>query len=231
MNRRGDIIPEGFEVAQLSNFDKNQKNVYKNQFQHLSPDSYLSKLAGGDQALYDELEAPAIKQFGQFQGNTASRFSGMGLGARNSSGFQNTLNQGASDFAQQLQSQRMNMRNQALRELMGFSNQILGQRPYDRFLAESQPEDQGIDWMGLGGAALGGVGGFFAGGGNPMTAIQGASLGYNIGSGLGGRGGSGGGGGGSSYNFGQMAQNLRGSGGQITPGGIGSGSSFNPGMF
>ncbi len=74
---------------------------------------------------------------------------------------------------------------------MGLGNQLLNQRPYERFMEKKQ-QDQGVNWGGLGGAALGGAAGFFAGG--PMGAMTGAGMGYNMGSGMSGydAGGSGG---------------------------------------
>jgi hypothetical protein len=179
-------IPSGYKKGVLQNFDPNQMQLFQQLFQHVAPGSYLSKLAGGDESLFNEMEAPALRQFSGLQGNLASRFSGMGMGGRHSSGFQNTANQAASDFAQDLQSRRQGLMRQAIQDLMGLSGDLLNQRPYDQFLVPKQ-EKEGFNWGGLGGAALGGLGGFFAGGGNPLTAISGASTGYNIGSSFSGR--------------------------------------------
>lgn len=176
----GDKIPKGYEVGQLSNFDRKQTKLYKNQFQHLAPDSYLSKLASGDQEMFNEVEAPAMKQFNQLQGGLASRFSNMGMGARKSSGFQNTSNQAASDFAAQLQSNRLDLRNKALHDLMDMSNQLLNQRPYERDLFQKpQKQEKGAlgGWGGVVGAVGGGAAGFFGSGGNPAAAYAGAKVG------------------------------------------------------
>lgn len=124
----------GYKNVQLNQFTPEQQNLFQQLFSQVSPSSYLGKLAGGDQSQFQQLEAPAIKQFGQLQGGLASRFSGMGTGARRSSGFMNTQNQAASDFAQQLQGQRMGIQRQAIQDLMGMSNQLLGQRPFENAL-------------------------------------------------------------------------------------------------
>lgn len=87
---------------------------------------HLSKLAGGDQSYFDQLEAPALRQFGAVQGNLASRFSGMGTGARKSSGFQNTSTAAGQQLAESLQSQRLGMQNDAISQLLGLSNTLLG---------------------------------------------------------------------------------------------------------
>jgi hypothetical protein len=134
-------------------------------------------LAGGDQSAFEQMEAPALRQFQGLQGQLASRFSGMGTGARRSSGFQNTANQAASAFAQQLQSNRLGLQQGAISQLHDLVNRLLGQRPYDQFLVEKQ---KGGGWGGPIGAGLGAVGGFFAGG--PPGALAGGKLGYDVGS-------------------------------------------------
>lgn len=157
-------IPSGFKKGTLQQFTPEQMELFQQLFGHLGPDSFLSKLAGGDQGMFDEIEAPALRQFSELQGNLASRFSGMGgLGARRSSGFKNTLNSAASNFAQQLQSQRQGLQQQALQDLMGMSNQLLGQRPQENFLVQKQQKPGFGGMLGnlagsLAGSALGGFG-------------------------------------------------------------------------
>jgi len=179
-------IPSGYRKGTVQQFTPDQMKLLKNSMRHVGPNSFLSRLAGGDESMFAEMEAPALRQFQGLQGQMASRFSQGGggpgaLGARHSSGFQNYANQATSDFAQQLQGQRMELRNQALRDLMSMSNELMGQRPYENFLVKKQ-QKQGFDWGGLAGGAAGATGGFFLGG--PAGAATGASLGYNAGSGL-----------------------------------------------
>lgn len=169
-------IPSGYKKGKIQQYTPEQLDLFRSLFSHLSPDSYLSKLAGGDEETFNQVEAPALRQFNELQGGLASRFSGMGMGARKSSGFQNTANAAASDFAQQLQSQRQNLQRQALQDLMGLSSNLLQQRPYEQFLKEKQKSGFG----GTIGAALGGLGGFALGG--PGGAMAGSQLGYGLGS-------------------------------------------------
>lgn len=121
---------KGTGYQQVQTYTPEQMQLFQQMFGHTAPGGYLSRLAGGDQSQFEQLEAPALRQFQGLQGQLASRFSGMGTGARHSSGFQNTANQAATDFAQQLQSQRMGIQRQALQDLMGMSGQLLGQSPY-----------------------------------------------------------------------------------------------------
>lgn len=164
----------GYKVGQMQNFTPEQMNLFQSMFSHVAPNSYLSRLAGGEQGIFDQMEAPAMRQFSELQGNLASRFSGMGMGARRSSGFQNASNQAASNFAQDLQSRRQELQRQAIMDLMGMSSNLLQQRPNEQFLYEKKkPFLQQL----LGGIlplAGAGLGGLFGG-------ATGASIGGRIG--------------------------------------------------
>lgn len=178
--KTGNKIPKGYNVGQIQNFPPEMMQLLQQLMGNLGPDSYLSRLAGGDEDIFNEIEAPALKQFNALQGNIASRFSGQGMGARNSSGFQNTINSEASNFAQGLQSQRQGLQQQAIRDLMGLGNTLLQNKPYETNFIKKDQQPSG--WGGIGGAALGGAGGFFAGG--PYGAMQGANMGYKLGQGF-----------------------------------------------
>lgn len=140
----------------------------------IGPDSYTARLAGGDEDMFNQLEAPALKQFSGLQGGIASRFSGMGMGAGKSSGHTNTQNQAASDFAQQLQSNRLGLQRQALGDIQSYTQQLLGNQPYG--LQEKQ-QKQSSGWGSLIGAGVGALGGSLFG-----MPLQGAQLGYGVGS-------------------------------------------------
>lgn len=136
--KSGNKLPSGYKARQFQQFTPDQMELFKQMFSHVGPDSYLSKLAGGDEETFQQMEAPALRQFSGLQGGLASRFSGMGMGARNSSGFQNTSNAAASNFAQQLQSNRQGLQRQALQDLMSMSGNLLQQQPYENFLEKKQ---------------------------------------------------------------------------------------------
>ena len=178
--KTGNKVPKGVGVGQIQNFNPEQQKLFSQLFGDVGPESYLSKLAGGDQGVANQIEAPAMQQFSELQGGLASRFSGAGggFGARKSSGFQNEAGQQASNFALQLQGQRNNLQQQAIKDLHGMSHSLLNQRPYEQFTYDKPDKSSG--WGGLIGAGIGGVGGFFAGG--PAGALQGAQLGYGVGS-------------------------------------------------
>jgi hypothetical protein len=175
----------GLTPFQQQQFTPEQMQLFSQMFSHLGPNSFLSRLAGGDQSMFEQLEAPAMRQFGELQGNLASRFSGMGQGARRSSGFQNTMNQATSDFAQSLQSQRMGLQMQALQDLMGMSNTLMQQRPYESFVSEkSMPFWKrllgGLAAPAMQGAIMGGTMGYMNRGNIPAGTGSAASGGMDM---------------------------------------------------
>lgn len=174
----GNKIPKGYQVGRMQQFTPEQLSLFQSLFGHVSPDSYLSRLASGDQSLFEEMEEPALRQFSGIQGNLASRFSGMGLGARRSSGFQNTMTQASSDFAQDLQAKRQALQRQAIGDLFNMSNSLLNQRPYEQFLTEKKKPF----WQQLLGSAFP-IGGALIGGaiGGPAGAYIGGSAGSSAG--------------------------------------------------
>lgn len=172
-------VPSGYKQYALNNYTPEQQQLFKEGFAHVSPDSYTGRLAAGDQSIFNEIEAPAHKQFSEVLGGLGSRFSGMGTGGTRSSGFRNTANQASQDFAMQLQSQRQGLQRQAILDLMGMSETLLNRRPQEKDLVEKQ-QKQPSGWGGIAGAGLGAAGGFFLGG--PAGALQGAQLGYGVGS-------------------------------------------------
>lgn len=169
-----DTIPEGYSAGRMQNFTPEMMELFSQLFGYLGPDSPLARMAKGDQSYFDEMEAPALRQAGQLQGNLASRFSGMGMGGRHSSGFQNTSSQAMNEFAQGLQSNRTNMMMQAIRDLMGSSNMLLNQRPYENFLEKEDQNEGGGFWSGALPIAGGILGGIFGG---PSGALAGSQLG------------------------------------------------------
>lgn len=159
--------PSGYSQYAINNYTPQQQQLHEQGFAHVGPDSYLNKLAMGDESQFAEMEAPGLKQFSEILGNIGSRFSGMGTGGRRSSGFQNTASQAGSDFAMNLQSQRQGLRRQAIMDLMGLSNQILGQRPQEKGLAEKPKkwyEEAGAGLASGIGQGFGNAAGKFAGG-------------------------------------------------------------------
>lgn len=172
----GDVIPKGYKAGQLAQFTPEQMQLFQSLFSHTAPQGFLSKLAGGEEGAFNQLEAPALKQFAGLQGGLASRFSGMGSGARRSSGFQQASGQQASDFAQELQGQRMGLQRQALSDLLGISKELLGQSPYERFLVKKQPQTS--FWQSLVGGALPVAGAAIGG---AVAGMPGAKLGGTLG--------------------------------------------------
>lgn len=95
---------------------------------------------GGSEEDWSQLEAPAMRQFGQMQGDIASRFSGLGSGARHSSGFKNSLRGASTDLAERLQSQRLGIQGNARDQLLSLYSALLGQdvQPQTAFMPKQQ---------------------------------------------------------------------------------------------
>lgn len=137
--KMGNKIPSGYKAGQLQQFTPEMMNLFQSLFAHLGPGSYTSRLAEGDESLFEEMEAPAKRQFQGMLGNIASKFSGMGMGGRRSSGFGQATTSAASDFAQELQSKRQGLQRDAIKDLVGLSSVLLGQKPYENFLTKKAP--------------------------------------------------------------------------------------------
>lgn len=171
----------GYKTGRMQNFTPEQMQLFQSMFSQVAPGSDLSRMASGDQSFYEQMEKSAMRQFGEMQAQNASRFSGMGMGARHGSGFQNSMNAATSNFVQDLASRRQALQRQALMDMTNMSSSLLGQRPYENFLV--QPNEQpSFGQQVIGGALpiLGAGAGAIAGSyfGNP---VLGGSLGGQIG--------------------------------------------------
>lgn len=129
-------IPSGYKQFSMQQFTPEQLQLFSQLFGLVGPESRLNKLAAGDEGAFAEMEAPALRQFGELQSGLASKFSGIGLGSRRSSGFQNTMTSAAQDFASKLQAERLGLSQQALMDLMNISQMLMGQRPFEKGLVE-----------------------------------------------------------------------------------------------
>jgi hypothetical protein len=104
---------------------------------------YGSVAGGGTPELWETIEAPARRLFGQFQGATASRFSGGqggegAMSSRRSSGFYNTLAQGSQSLAENLQASRLALQQHAIDQLMNFSVGISNIQPFENIALQKQ---------------------------------------------------------------------------------------------
>lgn len=116
---------------------------------------FLSQLAsGGSPEFWGQVEAPALRQFQQEAGGLGARFSNLGMGAQRSSAFKHGLGELSSDLSERLQSQRMNLQRQAIMDLLGLSENLLGQRSFETGLI---PKKKSF-WQELLGGLSGGAG-------------------------------------------------------------------------
>jgi len=137
----------------------------------------LSQMAQGSPEFFEQLEAPALRQYGQALGGIGARYSQLAPGAmsaQRSSSFQNALTGSAADLAEQLQSQRLGLQQSAIQQLLRLYSSLLGRDLSNQFLV---PKKQS-GWGSLLGGSLpiigAGVGGYFGGG-------TGAAIGGKVG--------------------------------------------------
>jgi hypothetical protein len=181
-----DRVPQGFSLAQLSQYTPEQMSLFKRMFSDVDQDSYLSKLAGGDESYFEQMEQPAWRQFQEAQNQLGNRYSQLApgaLSAQKGSGFQNSAGQLGSDFAMNLASRRRELQRQAIFDLQGLGTSLLSQKPVDRALLERGEGKQKTAW----GSAIGSVGGAVLGGfvsKSPQGAAAGAQIGGLFGSGF-----------------------------------------------
>ena len=154
----------GYKTKQLPNMSPEQMQFFTQLLQQLQGGTqygvdFLSKLAAGDEGLFEELEAPAYRNFEKTLGQIGTRFSHLGAG--DSSYMQNAVSGAGSELAQDLQAKRVEMRNNAINSLLNNSQQLLSKSPYDNVLI---PNKQGPDWGGLIGGVIGGGAGAYYGG-------------------------------------------------------------------
>jgi hypothetical protein len=129
-------IPEGYDIFAVNQYTPEQEKLFGRNYKQIGKGSYLERLAGGEESAYGETEGQAYKQFGGLQSGIGSRFGG---GMSSGQG----QNQASKNFALNLRAGRHGMRQQAILDLMGLSNQFLQQRPQERGLAESGEEHYG----------------------------------------------------------------------------------------
>lgn len=175
--------PAGYDLTQLSNFTPQMHQLFQSLFSHLQPGSYLSRLAGGDESIFEQIEKPAWANLQRGMGDLASRFSYGGGGpgamsARHGSGFQLGSGQLVSDFASNLAANRQQLQMNALKELMGLSGNLLNQRPFENVLTPQQEEPD--YWGQILGNFVGAIPGAIVGGltGGPMGAVAGGVSGF-----------------------------------------------------
>ena len=153
-----------FDVMTQPRFTPEQMQLFSQMMGMTSPDSFTGRLSQGEG--FEALEAPATRQFAQALGGLGSRFSGMGTGARSSSGMALAGAGLGTDLAQNLQAQRLGLQRQAIGDIMGMGRDLLGYSPYNTMLMpQARPMWQeallgGARGLGMGAGALAGLGGY-----------------------------------------------------------------------
>lgn len=155
-------IPKGFSMYSLPTMGGGQKDIYemlKGQFQGGAGDVYqkLFGLASGNEGMFEQLEAPALRQFQQqIAPGIAQRYAGGGIGA--SSGMQNSLASAGANLAQDLQAQRTGIMERSMQNVLGLGNMLLGMPTQQFGLVQKQNTlNQLLNILGIAGGQFGGT--------------------------------------------------------------------------
>jgi hypothetical protein len=124
-------------LGSVKNFTPQQMQLFQSLLGAAQPGAqqglgYLGKLAGGDEEAFAQSEAPAYSAFDKLLGQIGSRYAG--VGALGSSSFQNATSGAAGDLAQNLGARRQGIQTSAIESLLGQSEKLLGQKPYEEVL-------------------------------------------------------------------------------------------------
>jgi len=159
-------VPKGYQSFSIPNKSSQQMDLFNSGASTLQQgfpqmlQQMMQMAQGGTPEQWEQLEAPAMRQFGQLQGSMASRFSGMGSGGRHSSGFQNSMSGAGADLAERLQSNRLGLQNQATSQLMQLYENLMGQDMQKTGLVKKQKPWWQDFLTGLGGVGAEAAGNF-----------------------------------------------------------------------
>lgn len=102
--------------------------------------NYFKDLFSEDPQAFEKFAAPAKREFEeQIIPGIAERFTGMGMGAQDSSGFQQSLGQAGAGLSERLAALREGLKSQGISQLQGMSGQGLGTRAFETAVRPRQP--------------------------------------------------------------------------------------------
>lgn len=150
--------PSGYSQFELPTMGGGQKQIYdmlKSQIMGGQGQDVFAKLfgtAGGSQEGFDQMEAPAMRQFQQqILPGIANRYVGSGISG--SSGMQNAFANAGQGLAENLQANRMGYHERARDQVMNLMQSLLG-TPTSQF-GLTKKQTPGADFLGSIGSGIG----------------------------------------------------------------------------
>ncbi len=173
--------PSGYNLVQLPKYSPQQMERSQARLGQLGESAgrgtdLLSKLALGDDSSYNDLAAPALRDFRERAlPEIAQRF--QGTGGLNSSSFANAATSAGTDLTERLSAQRAIIQDRSLSNLLNLEQSLLQNSPYDHYYQPNQ--NKRSLWESLRGPLVGAAGGALTGFG--MGGPWGAAIGGTLG--------------------------------------------------
>lgn len=143
----------GYQLRNTPLLTSEQFQLFNNMLQGLGINPQrglqsLGKLAAGDAAAYEQIEAPAYRSFDKLLGQISSRYAGQN--AIGSSAYENAMSGAGAELAENLAANRYNIQQNALQQLLGQSQNLLGQRLFENQLIQKGPSKSERIWNFIG---------------------------------------------------------------------------------
>ena len=137
----------GYSQYQIDKFTPEMKQLYDSMVGSVGPGAvsgtdWLSKIAGGDESAFEEMEKPAYNAFEKQLGSIGNRYSH--LGALDSNYFENATAGAGRELQENLQSKRTKLRQEATNSLLDQSNRLMDKEPYEHFMKKKKSN---WDWI------------------------------------------------------------------------------------
>jgi hypothetical protein len=131
----------GYRVKQIPTMGPQQKGLYDELYGSIRPAlgpaaNQLSQIASGSPEAFQQLEAPAFRQFREQLLPQLAQQQTTRHGRGRSSGYLNRLEGATSNFAQDLQAQRMGLQQNAMSQLFGMGQNLMNTQTQQPFLQQ-----------------------------------------------------------------------------------------------
>ena len=137
----------GYKAHQIQNYTPQAMKFYEDYMDKIGGGAmkgadYYTKIAAGDQSVFDEIEKPAYNAYEKQIGALGNRFSH--LGALDSNYFENATAGAGRELQENLASKRTELRQKAIDTLMNQSSALLDKKPFETVYEKEKDPNE---WM------------------------------------------------------------------------------------